>query len=117
MFITVLTDQDIGERMRQHAKGNNTKKIAPKIFDEVRFLEVDNRDIARNFEGSMLFYEWENKNNLLNTPKPVTQGYYHSYSEDMFYRENRRLMSLDEINKEMENATTKKVDAKGKICK
>ena len=105
-----ITDQDIGERMKQHASGNSSQGIQPKTFDQVSYLEVDDRAAARNLEGSALYHEWDNGNqSLLNSrrnPSP-NPGYYHSYNPDNI-ADGRKFLKQSEIDSQMQNATTKK---------
>jgi RHS repeat-associated protein len=99
-----ITDRAIDVRLGEHANDG-------KIFSQVSYVDdLATRVDARNLEGSALFHD-RNKA-LLNSLRPVSAGYYHSY-DPANLTEGRTFLTQAEIDKKMQ--TGKTVDSKGKI--
>jgi RHS repeat-associated protein len=104
-----ITERKINFRVEEHFNDG-------KIFDQVRYLEVNGRDASRDLEGSALHNEWNARNKgLLNAQRTSTPGYYHSYDPKNI-KPGRNMLSNDDIENAMIKAEKKKV-SNGKICK
>ncbi|WP_337189580.1 RHS repeat-associated core domain-containing protein [Gilliamella sp. Lep-s21] len=101
-----ITDRTIEARLREHISDG-------KLFNQVSYVDnLTTRVDARNLEGSALFHD-RNKN-LLNSPRPVSEGYYHSYNPDNL-AEGRTFLSQADIDQKMKTGKTVDVGSKGKI--
>jgi RHS repeat-associated protein len=101
---------DIDQRVSQHYGDPDRGD-----FDSVTYIKVEDRVASRNLEGSALHNEWQNGNTTLeNAPRPVTEGYYHSYDPENL-TEGRTYYTDSQIDEIMQEAETKKVE-NGKLC-
>jgi uncharacterized protein RhaS with RHS repeats len=101
-----ITDRPIQERLLEHARDG-------KKFDQVSYLDgLSSRVDARNLEGSALHLD--RGSTAIQNSIRKDGGFYHSYEPDNL-ASGRTFLSQEEIDAKMRNATTEKVDSKGKI--
>ena len=104
-----ITDRIIQDRLIEHARDG-------KLFNQFRNITVADRIDARNLEGSALSHAHVRGDRLLNSQRPVSEGFYHQYDVENI-KKGRTFLSQDQIDSRLENATISNVDKKGRIIR
>jgi RHS repeat-associated protein len=111
-----ITDRAIQMRLIEHARGYGG--FSPKVFDQVRHLDVGvgqtGRVAARNLEGSALTHASNANEPLLNATRKASGGYYHQYDPDNL-TPGRTFLDQTDIDNKMNTSTTNEVDSRGNI--
>jgi RHS repeat-associated protein len=101
-----ITERHISERMSEHARDG-------KVFSSVRYVDdLPNRVASRNLEGSSLYHNRGNTNQL--NKRRLDGGFYHSY-DPQSVRQGRTFMSESQIEAKMQTGKTADVDSSGRM--
>ncbi|WP_158594476.1 DUF6531 domain-containing protein [Aquimarina sp. AD1] len=106
-----ITKRDVQIRVGEHIKDG-------KIFSQISYLDdLTDRRTTRNLEGSALYHEHVNENNLLLNRRRTSNnnpGFYHGYNPDKL-NSDEVFFSEKEMEEQMKNAKNGRITDTGKI--